>query len=526
MTIHPTFPFRPRFVGEACIYNLLASIPDQKSFAIHSLNLPEHAYKRWGEADFVLVRPSGLVLLEVKGGTVTFADRVWQYWNGRGQSISSTEGPARQALSAACALEKLVEKSIGRKIPCRWGVVFPLCVFHGALVELPPNRRADRQICEDITAFTAWLERLPTDHHDTSELVLLEGERAILADILLPEFSAVSSLGLALNARQEEIHRLTDQQYRILDSLELNPRLLISGGAGTGKTELATLCARAEQQAGRRPVIITRGKALYHALNDKFKSSGINVTTGMIPSGTDTLIVDEGQDFAFPDRLDALFSHLPGGLENGRWRWFQDPNLQFLDEPPEKDSLIRLASNATSVKLRRNVRSTKEIVSCIQTILAADIGIAETDGFGIKVEFRHVSDHVEECALAEKLLLDMIEDGVNPADITFLGPLGAEGPIAHELLIHNTHLLSPMSEGRMPTDTKRGIVTSPAAFRGLESRIVVLIDLDTLPPGIHTSSSLYLAMSRATAALILLVSPVANHRIASLVSSILQGHST
>ena len=68
------------------------------------MNLPAHAYKRWGEADFVIVSQAGLVLLEVMGGNVALVGREWRYENASGQAITSSEEPARHAISAAVVL--------------------------------------------------------------------------------------------------------------------------------------------------------------------------------------------------------------------------------------------------------------------------------------------------------------------------------------------------------------------------------------------------------------------------------------
>ena len=60
--------------GERYVRALVAAAPASPgAFAIHSLNLPDHAYKRYGEADFVLVDRRGLIVLEVKGGVVRHA---------------------------------------------------------------------------------------------------------------------------------------------------------------------------------------------------------------------------------------------------------------------------------------------------------------------------------------------------------------------------------------------------------------------------------------------------------------------
>lgn len=510
-------------MGEAKVYDLLSRLPEERAFAVHSMNLPEHEYKRWGEADFVVVSNAGMTLLEVKGGMVTVAGKEWRYENARGQAIVSTEGPARQALSAAIALEKLLAEHVGRKIRCRWGVVFPLCGFKKELAELPPGRLADIRTCFDDQLFAAWLGNIPFDQHRAADFALEDDEITAIREFIVPELSAATSLGLAVRSAQQEVIRLTGQQFSILESLEVNPRLCISGGAGTGKTELASLCARSEKTAGRTPVIVTTGKPLLLALKARMAAFGIPVVSDTLPPGTDTLIVDEGQDYARLGRFESLFSQLPGGLSTGRWRWFMDPNLQFMDSPPAPECLASLGQNSAAVTLNRNVRSTREIVESIRTFLNADIGISQIDGFGIKVAFHSVEGTDAETAMVRKLVTELLEDGIQPSEIAVLGGNGVEGPVCARILQLMPEIFRPLSiEGRIQSSI-HGIVCGISVFRGLEARVVLLADLHLLPMDRRGESLLYTGMSRASASLHLLVSPGFNAYLKVLVKRSFEG---
>lgn len=523
MKIHPRFQLRPSFFGERRVYDLLSGVSDAIGFAVHSVNLPEHEYKRWGEADFVLVTRAGLTLLEVKGGIVSFADREWQYCNARGEAIRSTEGPARQAMSAAIALEKLLSKALGRKMRCRWGVVFPLCTFNKELPELPPSKLADIKTCKDKNEFSTWLDSIPFDQHSAEDFRLTEDDIADIRAILLPEFSAAASLGLTVQASAKDSIQLTEWQYWTLDNSEANPRICISGGAGTGKTELAVMCAKAERAAGRHPVLITKGQALALALRSRLASSGVPVTTGSIPMGTDSLIVDEGQDFAHPDELVALFDQLPGGFANGRWRWFMDPNLQFAVKPPDPESIKRLISKSFSVNLKHNVRSTREIVYCIRTFLNADIGISRIDGYGIRVRFTEVTGPSGEAQKVKSIVEDLIQDGIQPNEIAILGSRGMEGAVCQQSARQLPEFFRPLTLEGGFASSSHGVICGIQEYRGFESRVVILVDLDDLPSSDHSAKSLlYTGMSRASAALHMLLSPAGNRRLKSMLGEALE----
>ena len=516
MRIYPRYKLRLPFRGEDHVYRLIEGLPDD-GFAIHSLNLPEHEYKRWGEIDFILVQPSGITVLEVKGGSVSFADRRWSYRNARGQSILSTEGPARQALTATVALERMVQKKLGRKVHCRWGVVFPLCRFVQEVMELPAERRADLSACADPSVFARWLQCLPCHPHSQAECALTEDEMRLAEGLLVPKFHATESLGLlatSINARSIE---LTEQQYEVLESVEATPRLVITGGGGTGKTELAVAVARAEKAAGRRPCLVVPESPLAHRLVLRLSGTDIPVCRGGLPAGCDTLVVDEGQDFVHPEAMEMLSSSLPGGLEHGRWRWFMDPNLQFLGRPPEPTCLARLQSVATQVTLKRNVRNTKDMVECVRALLQVDLGLASVDGFGVRVPIHRVRSPEEEYERVVGIIETAVADGVAPSEIAVIGPRGTRGAVCSRLVRERERLTCSLELHATPRHRERVAVASIADFRGIESPVVVLADLDLLPEGDRGRVLLYIAMTRATVMLHLVLSDGVQQRLGNLV---------
>jgi len=516
MEIYPRFKFRPRLLGEASVYDLLGRIDDEHGFAVHSVNLPEHAYKRWGEADFVIVSRAGLLLLEVKGGNVEIAGRVWRYENARGQAIESTEGPQRQAVSAAVALEQLLTKRLGRKVRCRWGVVFPLCTFSRQLDELPSERLADQRQCTSYLSFETWMAGIPFDQHTAEDFALSDNDIEEIRQVLLPELSAASSLGLSVAGVDKGIIKLTGQQYGILESLAANPRLTVTGGAGTGKTELAVLCARAELASGHRPAILASGAALVRNLESRLADTGIPVCSDVVPEGCDVLIVDEGQDLAHPQTLQALFARLPGGLENGRWRWFMDPNLQYLASPPEPAALSALLARSASVALVRNVRSTQEIVRSIQAFLASDIGLSVIDGYGVRVGFHDARNADEEADSIVELVPGLLGDGIQPRDIAVLGPGGPRGRAGMRIVDRLAHVLRPlMPDGRFSSPV-HGVIADISAFRGLEAKVVILTDLDAVADTLDFERNLYIGMTRASVALHVFSSPAVTRAMVAL----------
>ena len=111
--------------------------------AVHSLLLADHPYKRWGEIDFLLVGPAGLLALEVKGGRVACVDGIWEFTDRNGVIHRKSESPMRQASSGLMALRDWLRDQLPHPLVDRvsfgWGVVFPDIEFHQASPEWDPR---------------------------------------------------------------------------------------------------------------------------------------------------------------------------------------------------------------------------------------------------------------------------------------------------------------------------------------------------------------------------------------------------
>jgi hypothetical protein len=349
--------------------------------------------------------------------------------------------------------------------------------------------------------FAAWLANIPFDQHTVDDFALSDTEIDEIREVLLPELSAASSLGLSVAGVEKGVIKLTSQQYSILESLAANPRLTITGGAGTGKTELAVLCARAELASGHKPAILASGSPLVRNLESRLAGTGIQVCSARIPDGCDVLVVDEGQDFANPDMLAALFAGLPGGLEKGRWRWFMDPNLQYLVAPPDPEALSSLRAHSVSVALTRNVRSTQEIVRSIQAFLASDIGLSVIDGYGVRVGFHEARNVEDEANSIADLVPGLLRDGIQPRDIAVLGPGGTRGEVGARVAGPLGHVLRELlPDGRFASPV-HGVIADISRFRGLEAKVVILTDLDAVVGTPDFERNLYIGMTRASVAL-------------------------
>ena len=75
MLITPPVVHNFKSNAERKIFKMLEQLDLGKhAFALHSLNLTEHEYKRWAEIDFIIAWEEGVFALEIKGGRVSCHD--------------------------------------------------------------------------------------------------------------------------------------------------------------------------------------------------------------------------------------------------------------------------------------------------------------------------------------------------------------------------------------------------------------------------------------------------------------------
>ena len=103
MQMIPATPHGTHSRAEKRVFDMLRAAfrnsPEEYT-AYHPINLTRHAYKRFGEIDFLICGRPGIYVLEVKGGGIACRKGIWSYINRYGESNQSVEGPFKQAESA------------------------------------------------------------------------------------------------------------------------------------------------------------------------------------------------------------------------------------------------------------------------------------------------------------------------------------------------------------------------------------------------------------------------------------------
>ena len=567
MRMIPSWPCDTGSQAEKRIFERLRAAFDDRYAAFHSLKPTRHPRKRFPEIDFVVCGPQGLYAIEVKGGRVACRDGVWRYRDRNGGVSLPQESPFRQAETALHGLMEDLRANLPEDVLDRlttgYGVVFPDCEWRAAGAEWDLAMLADVRRSRDLEGwlrglFGYWrarggrkgrpdddaLARLQgylrpeVDAPEVDAPVAEDASRLLRPAVddherRLPEpctESRIRSLRPEPDAPPREeaprllhqiedarrrIERLTEDQMRMADVAEANPRVLCAGGAGTGKTFLAERLARRWAEAGSQVALVCRSPWLKHHLASRLSMPGLTVSSidgvrlDCRRAGVerfDALIVDEGQDLFEMRCLETLDGVLAGGLEAGRWCWFHDLNNQSLTPRFEQRAKDLLESfDPVRMPLRINCRNTRVILEWIQDTLDADLGV---HGAGAGPAVRRL-DAATRRESAERIAGEIVElvdvGGLAPGSVTILSPLDLAGS--------SLALMPPDAARRVRRLDEYSMRDAPGdkvgfarigEFKGLENEAIVVVDLPAPDGAGRTSAEHYVAMSRARSVLSLI----------------------
>ena len=523
MRMVPASPHDTGSQAEKRIFERLRTAFDDRYAAFHSLRPTRHPHKRFPEIDFVICGPEGLYVLEVKGGRIACYDGIWQYRDRYGRTTRSHEGPFRQAQTALHGLMDDLRANLPADVLDRlttgYGVVFPDCEWGSDGAEWDPEMLADARRSRDLEG---WLRNLFEywRGRDGRRARPDDGDLERLQTYLRPEVDASASGDEVQLFEQVEdvrwrIARLTDDQMRMADVAEANPRVLCTGGAGTGKTFLAERLARRWAEAGLQVALVCRSPWLRHFLASRLSAPGLTVSlidavrldcrrAGL--DRFDALIVDEGQDLFEMRCIETLDSVVAGGLAAGRWCWFHDLNNQALTPRFERRAWDFLESLCpVRMPLRINCRNTRVILEWIQDALDADLGV-QGAGAGPEVRRQTVATRRESAERTAWELGELIDaGGLAPGSVTILSPCEiAESSVAlmPPDAARRVQRLDEYSMREVPGD-KVGFARIEE-FKGLENEAIVVVDLPA-PSATHGKTvEHYVAMSRARSVLSLI----------------------
>lgn len=526
-----TYPDEPNFVSQAerDVWTLLRDRLPGDALLLANLRVIDE--NKDHEADLVVLLPGvGIIVLEVKGGSVSCDDGVWRQ-TGNGSRVIH---PVDQAIGCKYALRQYVEDdprwSRGRLTWCH-GVVTPYSEFPEDFA-LPDCPRWALHAKGDLADLPGRLEdqanrlrhgtKAPT--HDDVELI---------SEILRGRGFTQPDRNAEAEERQSVADRLTAEQATLLKVTRLLHRVEIRGGAGSGKTVLALAQAR-ELARGRngeppqrvallcyslglgeflkrevetwprkqRPAFVGTyedlGKLWGAPAGDREDSDFWEVRFPALLADLsgelsvaekfDAFIVDEAQDFAdswWIPLLRALRDEEEGGLYV-----YSDENQRIFarfGHPPVP--LIPLV-------LDHNLRNTKQIHDTFGPLAPTRMTPRGGDGAGVTF----LPGGEDPLDIADSAIEVLLEAGWHPSNIALL-TTGSRHPVQLELTEHLGQ--SGYWRSYWEDEVFYGHVLG---CKGLERPAVVLCVNDHAIKD-RAREKLYVGMSRATDQLIVVGDP-------------------
>jgi hypothetical protein len=483
--------------AELRVARLLQGIPDADSVAFHSVKLRSHQYKQMAEADFVILWKGVAIVVEVKGGGVKKFEGVWYSVDRNGDSHRLSSSPMEQGRSAMFAL-----KDILREDGLGWFAAEAIVITPDVAVPpASPEWKATHWLGKEsmaAAALTAAFNRV-VKSTPSAPRVARTARIDDLRTRLFGQFSRLPVIDAQRGAVIDEQNVATDDQARVLAGLARNQRIMVLGGAGTGKSVVLAEAAKQEVEAGRSVLVTFRSPGLHRFFEPRLTGRGIEIVAFDDLTSErqfDVLLVDEAQDLMSAEAMDLLGRVVVGGLSGGRWRMFLDHNNQAqIHGRFDPDVLELVGFDATEYCLNLNVRNTRAIVHMVQEYLGADVGDPGiVNGERIQWEWTEVGATLDAALTCARRLK---KDGVHPADVWVI-PVTAESAL---------------------DETREGFrVLSPRTAKGLEAENVIVCDLPKEFNG-EAMSAFYVAVTRARVTLHIVGTGTDKKRLQSLVRS-------
>ena len=544
-----------------------------------------------GEADFVAVHPDfGMFVLEVKGGGLDYDEdeHVWIGWGRGGEEFEFSKSPTAQVKRTCRLLRTIFEADPecpdylkSRNFEICWAVVFNQCRLHGVLpadlprelvldetdmdriehrlqvqvhqhflkrayeraVEQDFKWRKRRRYYDERTRERWTRERIEEDVWRRCLRVSEDGWKYLRAKFLASELQVKPPrLSTQIKQEAEQLHLLTDEQYKVIESLESKEylRAKVRGCSGSGKTLCAIELARRFAKEKKKVLLLCYNPALRDWLERETRNRRQFIKTYTIhgfcrwqvndlpnphelPSHRrteifdyewplkllehldttrkryDVVIVDEAQDYR-----GLWWSVIPELLrdDNSRLFVFYDENQILYHDSAIGDIPIQ----GPPLILRRNCRNTQKIHDFISVFYHAPDEIISQGPDGTLPKLFVYDDERQQVDGVRRLLArwgEGLKDQAQPYDrvviLTLHGRtntfLQSTPKLGNVNLVERPNRLSEAEESvRQPYTV---LWSTDRRFKGLESAAVILVDIDQPREDAFADNLLYVGGSRA-----------------------------
>lgn len=511
----------------------------------------ENDEARDGETDFVIMHPQfGYLCIEVKGGGISFNVTTDQWFSTDRHGIEhSIKNPIQQAKNAKYSIRaKLLETDLGdlfkeSKIPCGHAVFFPDITDTSSIsrLDLPENLIGTYNNMLGIRkwvndCFDYWNNKNPSNS-------TFFGQKGIDAftKVFAKSFTVQPLISMNLKSEEDIRIMLTKEQMIVLDTLIRRRRVIVSGGAGTGKTILAVEKAKRLASEGfstlltcfNRPLanyltevckgidgltVMTFHQLCYSIIKEAEEVSGINLlldaqktypgenlydvqlpcaalfSLDYISDRYDAIVCDEGQDFR--EEYWAPLEEILFDKESSPFYIFFDDNQNLYSRvstfPISEDEIFPLLKNC------RNTMQVHEI--SYKYYLGESVKHSNIKGEEIVYVSANITNK-QASSIQSRIQKLILDEQIDPSQIVVLVV-----DALHQREYFDSLKIYPLPRGYQYTDIEQRndssvVVTTVNKFKGLESDIVFLWGMDSINLQ-EQREQLYVGLSRAKSILI------------------------
>jgi hypothetical protein len=521
--------WRPGWFAEKNLFEALRTGLADEFHVFHDYAYLGNRLPREGAIDFLVVhRELGMLAIECKGDGVHLrGDGTWMRVAPGGREEPLDESPFRQSQRHIKELVEELRPKIAHLFP-ELGGAFPFVYGHAVAFPAASAARLGQlpaEVSPRIVLYGEDLARLGTL---VPEILGYWGSgrppvRALderqftqfRKHVLLPRWRLAPTFGARLELESQAIVRLSDEQVEVLRSVVSAPRLLVRGGAGSGKTLLALELARAAALGGRQVLLTCFNIALARWIGEVVADWGplaerVRAATfhdlcheaaaaigdvpprpaaadkpaaeaywsGILPERLlaalaagrmgryDAVIVDEGQDF-HRDWFDLL----EGLLRNPR-----HGTLVIFNDPAQ--DIFATGCNLPgypTTELGVNFRNTRSIAAYLHGLAERAAAPFSRNPEGEPPVFHRQPSGAGAAARAVDRLVEelVVEKQVPPGRITVIAPHTKENSC-----LGGVDQLAGQRLSTDPLDRAGAVLcTTIHKFKGLEADVVILVDV-------------------------------------------------
>lgn len=540
-----------RLGGERMVFEWFSS-RKIKGIVLHSLNQKNQRKKLIGEIDFLLITARGMLCIEVKGGSeVGRKDGRWysksrshtgNFGNTIEGSMHNIQNPFIQASDCMYALIGHLKDAYIKendKYPREsqflvgYAVVFPECIFTGdgndlvTEVMFDGNWRLDDFPTYISRVYDYWENEICTKHNH-EPVKMADGDIKRMCKLLRGDFYVVPSINLTIQHIIHKMNKLTEEQYDVLEYTDLQDRVLITGGAGTGKTLLALEKARRLAAAGNKVAYLCFNRNIALMANEELLNDNIayvgtyhKLLMSTMPNEKelyfrdvtdiskcfinrqpqtekyDAIVIDEAQDLMDANVWEVLSNYIVNGIEKGKWTIFYDPNQNIFNDTEEFDFAVEYLKEIgapQTMPLTKNCRNTEPIGKTTSAVTMVPPSKHMTIN-GPEVSWKIYNDNAEFIELLRKELISVIQGGTSHEDIVLLSDVKFENsPIKNIKSICGMDIVEPCDILHKKKNTISYFTLQ--SFKGLEANVICYIGIEGFESKKCRMQN-YVAMSRA-----------------------------